>query len=352
MDTVFASYHVKRLKQEAKQAGLKQFSKLNKRELIELMMGHQEKFGHMKYQERGNRRNTNKADEAKRVKRICWHINNDTVIGKRLKRRYEEVYGRQIKRVEQKGGNSDHMDIVVFEYVGEKIVTETERTRKIEEKHSQKPIGKDKPPWERGVQRWNGRITQVTMGENYCRKWHEHVVRDQQIRDKYCGNCDIPTFEDWYKKDAQICGNPKTTYGQALKKGYREQHPGSSMNGKINSPFDYRNKVNPSFVHDFNTDPSMKQTLIKETQKILDEIMEEKEGWLETTGDIDAETFDFKWSQQIASPKILEVKASWNPGADVYSNFTAEQDGCEVSFKGIIRFGKGCGFSNLRYDIR
>ncbi len=345
MKTVFESYIVKQLKTEAKQAGLKRVSKLKKSELIELMMGHQEKFGHMKYQERGDRRKTNKADEAKRVQRICWHINNDTDIGKRLKRGYEEVYGRQIKYVEQKGGNSDHIDIIVTE-------TETERTRKIEEKYGKKPIGKDKTPWSRSVQRYNGPITKVTIGKHYSIQWYDVVVCDPQIRDEYCVNCEIPTFVDWYEKDAQACGDASTTYGQALKKGYREQHPGSSMNGKINSPFDYRKKVNPSFVHEFNTDPSMKQTLIKETQIILDEIMKEKEGWLETTGDIDAETFDFKWSQQIASPKILEVNASWNHGADVYFSFTAEQDGKKDDFKCVIRFGKGCGFSNLRYDIR
>jgi hypothetical protein len=343
MEAVFESYTIKKLMKEAQQKGLKKLSKLNKRELIELMMRHVEKFRHMKYQERGDRRKTNKADEAKRVQRICWHINNDTEIGKRLKRKYKQVYGGEIKHVEQKGGNSDHIDIVV---------TETERTRKIEEKYGKKPIGKDKTPWSRSVQRYNGPITKVTIGKYYSRQWYDVVVCDPHIRDQYCVNCEIPNFEDWYEKDAQACGDASTTYGKSLKKGYRKQHSGSSMNGKVNSPFDYRKKVNPSFVKEFNTNPSIKQTLIQETQTILDEIMKEKEGWLETTGDIDTDTFDFKWSLQITSPKILDVHASWNPGADIYFNFTAKQDGEKDDFRCVIRFGKGCGFSNLRYDIR
>ena len=349
MINILESHTVKQLKNEAKQAGLIRYTTLKKCKLIELMMKHHEKFGHMKYQERGDGRKTNKADEAKRVKRICWHINNDTEHGKRLKHKYEQTYGRKVKSVYQKGGNSDHIDIIVMEEAND---AHQETKRKIEEKYGKKSIGKDKTPWSRSVQRYNGPITKVTIGKYYSKKWHAVVVCEPEIRDKYCPNCEIPSFEDWYEQDAQVCGDATTTYGQALKKCYREQHPGSSMNGKKNSPFDYREKINPSFVHEFNTNSIMKQILIQETQIILDEIMKEKEGWLETTGDIDAETFDFKWSQQIASPKILQVNASWNPGADVYFNFTAEQEGNKDDFKCVIRFGNGCGFSNLRYDIR
>ena len=137
------------------------------------MLENKEKFEHMKYQERGNCRSTNKKDEAKRVKQICWHINNDTDIGKRLKRQYTNKFGRKMKSVYQQGGNNDHSDIVVIEEADD---INPETNRKIEEKYSKNPIGQGKKPWARSVQRYNGPITKVSMGKQYSKHWYDNVV--------------------------------------------------------------------------------------------------------------------------------------------------------------------------------
>lgn len=88
---LLGSYKKEDLKKEAKRAGLKNFSILNKDELIKFMMKHKELFGHMKYQEGCNRRNSNKTDETKRVKKICWHINNNTTLGRKIKNAYHKA---------------------------------------------------------------------------------------------------------------------------------------------------------------------------------------------------------------------------------------------------------------------
>lgn len=297
-----------------------------------------------------DRRCTNKSDENIRINKLCLEINNNTFIGKCLKNDYEKTFGRKIKSISQVGGNRDHYDILVIEEENEYY---PETTRKVEEKHSKKEIRENVYPWEDSVQRYNGPAGQFSICKDYAQKWYNNITRDIEIKQKYCEDCEIPSFEDWYNMDVKANGDPRTIYGKTLKKNYRKKHPKSSMNGKNNSPFDYRERVNPSFLQEFNESELKKQKLIEETQIILDGIMKEKEGWLQTTGDIGTNTFNFKWSKQIASPKIKNVIASYNKGADIYYNFKAErEDGTEDNFKSIIRFGKGTGFSNMRCDIK
>ena len=298
-----------------------------------------------------DRRNTNKSDEKTRIDKICWEINNDTFTGKRLKIQYEKIYQRKIKSVSQQGGNRDHFDILVTEEENEDL---PEKTRKIEEKHSKNGIRENVYPWTDSVQRYNGPADNFTACKDYAQKWYNIITCDSDIQKEYCENCEIPGFDDWYNMDVKANGDPRTIYGKTLKNNYQKKHTSSSMNGKKNSPFDYRERVNHSFLQEFNESETKKQKLIEETQIILDKIMKEKEGWLQTTGYIEnPNTFNFKWSKQIASPKIKNVIASYNKGADIYYNFKAgQEDGTEDNFKSIIRFGKGTGFSNMRCDIR
>ena len=62
------------------------------------------------------------------------------------------------------------------------------------------------------------------------------------------------------------------------------------------------------------------------------------------------DNFSFKWYDKIIPPIIKDVSLSWNRGADIYFNFIAEEE--QYNFKCILRFGKGTGFSNIRFDIR
>ena len=41
---------------------------------------------------------------------------------------------------------------------------------------------------------------------------------------------------------------------------------------------------------------------------------------------------------------------TYSKGADIYFNFYTENT--DADFKCILRFGKGTGFSNIRFDIR
>ena len=101
----------------------------------------------------------------------------------------------------------------------------------------------------------------------------------------------------------------------------------TSLNGKNGSPFDYRTIVNPLFVQHF--DELDKTQLINETQQYLEEIMNEKQCWLQTSGIIENYTedkFNFKWHSKINPPEIIDVNIRWKIGSDIYFDFKTKEN--------------------------
>ena len=155
------------------------------------------------------------------------------------------------------------------------------------------------------------------------------------------------------KKDAFQCGNPKTPYGIELKQNFREIHGETSMNGKTKAgykanPIDYREPILKEFEFMLSKNPAIKIGLINEIQQIMNNIFVEKECYLQTTGDIDTETFNFRWYPQIQIPKILDLKLN-EKNSDIVFDIVTD---ITQDYSMILRFGKGTGFSNIRIDIR
>ena len=285
---------------------------------------------------------TPKQIEEQRIRFICDSINNRTGLGTQMRNKYMELFGKEISNVVTMGGGlKDHYDFVI---------NHTDNTSKrCEEKGTDtyyEYISNFKIPWENSVQRYNGSGDKFSIGRKYAKLWWEKVVNDKTIKSDYNLDCEIPTEEEWLSMDAFKNGDPTSPYGVLLKKKFRERFPGrTSMNGKKGVPYDYRKNVNPLFT--FTEEDEA--VLIKELQAILDEIMDEKECWLQTTGTITG-PFNFKWYDKIPSPKIEKITMSWKEGADIYFHCSTENP--QRNFKCILRFGKGTGFSNIRLDIR
>jgi hypothetical protein len=74
--------------------------------------------------------------------------------------------------------------------------------------------------------------------------------------------------------------------------------------------------------------------------------MNEKQVWLQTTGDPDSH-FSFRWYLQIQPLQIVDVEV--RNKKDIEFIFTLE-DGTHIT--GIMRWGKGCGFSCFRMDLK
>jgi hypothetical protein len=286
-------------------------------------------------------RNIAKKVEEKRVKFIVNSVNENTPLGILLKENFEEKFGRKVVGFENIGGRlKDHYDLLVVCEDGTRLKCEEKGTNTYYES-----LEEFTQPWANSVQRFNGLGNKFEVGIKYAKLWYKLVVSNKEISDEYEVKSDIPTEEEWLAKDAFQCGNPKTEWGKEFKRNYRSKHPKASMNGKGNSPIDYREVVNTQF--EFLDED--KKILLEETQEILDSIMVEKECWLQTCGIIE-DKINFRWHDKISSPKITDIKLEWKKGADIYFNFITKDD--LANFKCILRFGKGTGFSNIRFDIR
>jgi hypothetical protein len=157
---------------------------------------------------------------------------------------------------------------------------------------------------------------------------------------------EIPEYEIW-EKDAFRAGDPKTDYGKELKEKYRKKYgTKSSMNGKKNSPYDYRKDV----VSLLEFSEEDKITLINEVQLKLDSLMIQKDCWLQTIGMIP--NLKFKWFNHIGSPKIIKVEKRIGTLDSQFIFTTQDETGGLNTFGTILRFGKGTGYSNIRMDIR
>jgi hypothetical protein len=291
------------------------------------------------------RKKTPRQLEIIRIKNICHHINTKSNIGLKLKYDYNKQYNQVIDVVEKAGNNTDHYDIMIHHI--------DNTLRKIEVKSSEKfkPIINDTDkPWFIGVQFLNGPGNKFSITQYYAKLWYDTIICNPNIITKYT-NIPPPSFDIWKEKDAFKCGDPTSDFGLELKKNYRLKHPHNnlmgqkytSMNGKFGSPIDYRKMVNDLFVFDQH-----KEQLIKEVQIAYNTCMKDKEGWLQTFGDInDCANFNYKWYNQIYSKTILDVKCIKKE--DLIFKFICD-DG--YTFNAILRWGKGTGFSNIRLDLK
>ena len=171
-------------------------------------------------------------------------------------------------------------------------------------------------------------------------------MNNKNIKEKY-DLPPIPGFEEWLEGSPYCMVEPKIEYSNILKSTFKELYNGDSMCSfkNCNTDIDYRIKVNKKFKENFNDKD--KKLLIIEVQKIYNEVMNEKECWLQTTGNSHTNEFSFKWYKKIVPKKIKKVEIIDNP--DILFKFILEDN---TSFYGNMRWGKGCGFSCFRMDFK
>ena len=76
--------------------------------------------------------------------------------------------------------------------------------------------------------------------------------------------------------------------------------------------------------------------------------MNEKEIFLQTTGNIEKGTFKFAWKYRIEPPRILGVVM--RKGTDLKFDFITDEG--VYNYTGIMRWGNRIGISGLRFDIK
>lgn len=282
-------------------------------------------------------RTTAKKDEDIRVKWICEdNLNNYSELGERMKIEYYEKFNKIILYVEKKGGNNIHYDILIHHEDGTTLRCEEKGTKNYTES-----INDNTPPHENSVEFYNGPAQNFNISKKYLKLWYDLVVKNTVVNQKY-NLPGPPPFEEWLIGGPYCMVNPKSEYSKTLKNNYRDLYPNKSMNGWGHDNIDYR--IGPNNAFDVTDEE--KSILIKEVQDIYDHIMSEKDVWLQTTGTIDG-PFSFKWFDKIEPKKIVDVELVKKK--DIEFIFKLEDN---TYFTGIMRWGKGCGFSCFRMDFK
>ena len=279
---------------------------------------------------------TAKKDEHIRVSWICDQINNGSDIGLQIKKDYYEKFNKHISRVEKKGGNNIHFDILIYHTDGTNKQCEEKGTKKYNEF-----INGNTPPHENSVEFYNGPAKKFSISNKYLKLWYDLVVNNPEFNHKY-NLPEPPICEEWLLGGPYCMVDPKSDYSIKTKENYREIYPKKSMNGRGHDEIDYR--IKPNNV--FNITDEEKSTLIKEVQEIYTDVMNQKDVWLQTTGIIN-DKISYKWFDKI-EPKII-VDVELIKKKDIEFKFKLEDN---TSFTGIMRWGKGCGFSCFRMDLK
>ena len=277
-------------------------------------------------------RNVARINETKDLNSILNAIRTNTEAGKKLKDSFQARFGKEIqdcRRIAQAGKNSCHYDFEIL--VGDTWYT-------VEHKGSKdyKPIDPKRPPWENGVQFYNGIFDRYTLGKRYAKEWYDRYIASGYLTKKYNITAAIPSFEEWMTKDAKACGNPKTQFGLELRSRFRGD-------GKKGGCFDERDEMKQNFqINDEEL-----EVIKGEVLALAQNVLSQKNYWLQIQGEIEKD-FYCAWHPECKLTNISKVEID-NSKSDLVMKFSSD---IGFTINAMIRWGKGQGLSNLRCDLR
>jgi len=258
-----------------------------------------------------------------------WIVNaiqTNTPFGRQLVTAFHETFGSTPTnaRLVARSTRKNHHDI--------EMLVENE-WKNVEIKNSQKytPIRTNRP-WTDGVQFYNGSCSKFSFAKKYAKTWYDMYIRNDVFRTQWQVTASTPTFDEWYARDCCVQGNPKTAFGKELKQRVRAQ--GESLR-------DAREHV----LKELDMTEDEKKVLIQEVGDIVRPVLLEKEYWLVIHGNVMEECY-VKWFPQYTIPEIQDVILK--KGKDLEFIFQCT----DFEFYGILRWGKGAGFSCLRIDLK
>ena len=282
-------------------------------------------------------RHVARANETIRIRRLIELMSDKTnnTLGNQLCQEYEKKFNTEILRIEEAGTNRDHYDIIIYHTDGS--------FKRVEEKHSEKTLNTNVAPWRDSVQVLNGVGNQFLVGEKMAKIWYDEVIVPTKWNEILeCSDIpEIPEYDEWIK-DAFRCGDPKTEFVKKIKSRCREVWGDKSSFTGLNNTPDLR-----SSISDFTLTDEETGVFIKQVKDKLDDVLSQKDCFLQTKGDIDSGSFEFSWRDSVSSPNITSINIRREK--DIFIDLIDDKN---ESFTGILRWGKGCGFTNIRFDVR
>lgn len=277
----------------------------------------------------------NGENEVEDVKYIIYSLNTNNELGNILKTNFYKIFNKNIVKTIDRDGNNrkKHYDFI--------IVDEDNNKYQVEHKGSKtfKRIRDSDMPWKTGVQYANMGAEKYKITEKYAKIWYNEYIISGLFKEKFNLKSSIPTFNTWYKSDCCTQGNPKTLFGIELK---------STCKSSNISLLDYRKKVNSIMVVEVLSNEEILKEFSNTVLELTNKCLSNKDYWLQINGDLkDVEKISFKWYPKIIIENLNEITFSIKTDIDFHIEY---EGGLTLNPK--LRWGKGCGFSNLRIDLK
>lgn len=313
-----------------------------------LFKNHKDEYkGHEKYHKnlknslsKTSRKNNGKT-EVQNIKDIVYHLNNYTLLGKKLIEYLKEQCSIDFKQAEVRNGSNrkTHYDFIIVDKKGNEYQVEHKGSFKY------KKIKDTDKPWCNAVQFVNAGCEKFDICRLYARIWYDEYIKSGYLSKTYKLKSEIPTFNTWYKSDCCTQGDPKTLFGKEFKTFYRNEYGNTS-------PLNLRRKINSKFLSKVIDDNNILDKFSKSVVDIADKFLKEKHIWLQINGDVnrDVNELEFKWYKEFKVDKEYKIK-NIKTTSDIDFIFTSDNPKY-FNFSCKLRWGKGCGFSNLRIGFQ
>ena len=208
--------------------------------------------------------------------------------------------------------------------------------------NDKKPID---PTRRLGVQFHNG-SPKLAVITRYLTAWYNYWIASGRLTDKYGIQSPVPALEEWLKRDAMVQGDPKTPYGKELKRLARERHGPTSSLTEERDIF-----METVFTQDSITAEDLDE-LKQHVLETANHCLQEKDLWLQIAGNIHGTEDDY---YHLWTPKMPTIEAIDRVEIKLESKKNVEfilecRGGMKIV--GIMRWGKGQGFSNFRFDLK
>ena len=271
-------------------------------------------------------------NESNDIKRIIDHINNQTELGRSMVACLKQVAGVCAVSAHERAvaNRRSHYDFAVTDEDG--------KEHRVEHKGSSvyRKISRSDRPWETGVQFANLGCDKVRVGREYALLWYDEYIASGVLSEDYNISAEVPSFEEWFKRDCCSQGNPRSAFGIELKKNYRAKTGSGSL-------LSLRKTVNDVFLERVD---QLTDQLSTEIERTANEYLSQKDLWLQVAGPLDGE-FSFFWSKRTLPLRVERITCTAKSDIDFAVTCS---EGPNITAK--LRWGKGAGFSNLRLDLR
>lgn len=271
------------------------------------------------------------ANEEADINTIIAAINTRTLAGCQIMTAFKSKFGVEITGARKRTGSNrgTHYDFEIeVGGVWKKVEHKGSRNYRV-------PHAND-APWKAGVQFHNGGCEKYSLARKYARTWYDMYIQSGSLKEEFTITAPTPSLDEWFAKDCRVQADPNSAFGKELK------HKVRSIRGPKASLLEKRAAVLEALEI---TDEDV-AILMSEVLPIANEVLDDKEYWVSIHGNIEGD-FHVAWYPQFRIDTISNIVLK--KSRDLEITFICADD---FVFHGILRWGKGAGFSCLRMDLK